>query len=357
MKKIFQILSMAVIVLTAASCSGEITITPNEQGLYGLKQGSKWIAEPVYTQLFLEHFVCGDFYIAKKIPGTQEYYHVVYDSKGKLVKECNAGFFFDKDEKKYSDLLCATPEGTCSYFRLDSLKVIMLTSTTVGYWGKDIIHYSLSSKCREEKLLDYWEKWGKGNYERLLYSPSAVVETASTGYSKTIPQSVIMDEAVTLDKGGACYAFKQNGESEMSFWPGIVIFTDQGLVVGVSADRPHHYNHEVGEKTNYFFYPNAEVNKDALYKLGLTARIGLLFENGQWNVVSIEPKKTGGGNHVEIVAIAGNVSTKTIDDSVYKKRMEVDHWHPTTVLFGALLQGSYGSWSWPFYLSSAANQK
>jgi hypothetical protein len=177
--------------------------------------------------------------------------------------------------------------------------------------------------------------------------------------SKTIPQSVVMDEATTLDKGGACFAFKQNGGKEMSFWPGMVIFTDQGLVIGVSAEEPHHYQRGAGQKANYFFYPNAEVNKDALHKLGLTARIGLLFENGQWNVVSILPVKTGGGNHVELVCIAGKVSTKTIDDSAYKKRMAPDLWHPKTNFSGAIVEGAYGreTWYWPFSLWEAANQK
>jgi hypothetical protein len=177
--------------------------------------------------------------------------------------------------------------------------------------------------------------------------------------SKNIPQSVIMDEAITLDKGGACFAFKQNGGKEMDFWPGVVIFTDQGLVIGVSAEKPHHYEHELGEKTNYFFYPNSEVNQDALHKLGLTARIGLLLENGQWNVVSILPVKTGGGNHVELVCIAGKVSTKTIDDHVYAKRMAPDLWHPKTNCHGAVIEGAYGQglWHWPFSLWAAANQK
>jgi hypothetical protein len=182
--------------------------------------------------------------------------------------------------------------------------------------------------------------------------------------SKTIPQSVVMDEATTLDKGGACYAFKLNGNREMSFWPGCVIFTDQGLVIGVCAEKPFSRDiewvdwHE-GSKTNYFFYPNSEVNKDALYKLGLTARIGLLFENGQWNVVSILPVKTGGGQHVEIVCIAGKVSTKTIDDGVYARQMSVDLWHPQTRFQGAVLLGAYARETifWPFSLYSAANQK
>jgi hypothetical protein len=98
----------------------EVKIAQNEQDLYGLKQGSKWVAEPEFTQLFLEHFNCGDFYIGKKIPGTQKHYHAIFDSKGKLIMECNAGYFFDKDEK-YPDFLCIDPDSTFR-FQLDSLK-------------------------------------------------------------------------------------------------------------------------------------------------------------------------------------------------------------------------------------------
>jgi hypothetical protein len=178
--------------------------------------------------------------------------------------------------------------------------------------------------------------------------------------SKNIPAEVVMDEAITLDKGGACYAFRlpENGEREMPFKPSVVFFTDQGLVVGVSAEGFQHFQHELGEKTEYFFYPSSEVNEKALYKLGLTARIGLLYENEQWNVVSVEPKKTGIGNKVEIVCITGNVSTKTIDDGVYAKRMAPDLWHPKTVFKGAVLVGAYGqgAYYWPFSLYSAANQ-
>jgi hypothetical protein len=177
--------------------------------------------------------------------------------------------------------------------------------------------------------------------------------------SKVIPQSVIMDEAVTLDKGGACYAFKLNGNAEASFKPACVFFTDQGLVVGVSAEKFQHFQHELGEKTEYFFYPNSEVNEDALYRVGLTARIGLLFENGQWNVVSIRPEKTGFGNQVAITCIAGKVSTKTINDAVYQKRMAPDLWKPKTSLHGAILQGAYARemYYWTFSLWAAANQK
>jgi hypothetical protein len=188
--------------------------------------------------------------------------------------------------------------------------------------------------------------------KKIIFSATFVaIVTLAFGQSKSVPASVVMDEAITLDKGGACYAFKQNGGNELLFWPGVVIFTDQGLVIGVSAAEPHHYHLKLEEKINYFFYPNVEVNKDALYLLGLTARIGLLFENGQWNVVSIEPKKTGGGNHVEIVAIAGKVSTKTIDDALYKKRMAVDLWHPKTIFKGAMIVGAYGREAWYCYYS------
>jgi hypothetical protein len=196
--------------------------------------------------------------------------------------------------------------------------------------------------------------------KRIIFSAAfSMVAMLAFSQSREIPQSVIMDEAVTLDKGGACFAFKQNGGKEMDFWPGVVFFTDQGLVIGMSAEKPHHYSHDKGEKTNYFFYPNAEVNKDALRHLGITKRIGLLFENGQWNVVSIEPKKTGGGQHVELVCIAGKVSTKTIDDVVYAKRMAPDLWHPKMHFVGAVLLGGYGQgmWHWPFSLYNAANQR
>jgi hypothetical protein len=356
MKKALNILSLTVIVLSVVNCGGKIIIQQNEHGLYGLKRGSKWVVEPVYINLLPEHFICGDFYIAKKIPGTQKHYHVIYNSKGKLVKECNAGYFFYKEEKR-SFLYCTTPDGPNFGFLLDSLKEKTVDGATVEYWGKDFFHYSLSSQCRDEHLLDYWGG-GIADKKHLLFSPSAATETASAGYTKTIPQSVIMDEAVTLDKGGACYAFKLNGSAEASFKPGCVIFTDQGLVVGVSAEKFQHFQHKLGEQTEYFFYPNSEVNKDALYKLGLTARIGLLYENDQWNVVSIEPMKTGSGNYVHIVCIAGQVTTDIIDSRVYSKRMAPDLWKPKTILFGALLQGTYAdSYSWPFYLWSAANQK
>ena len=193
----------------------------------------------------------------------------------------------------------------------------------------------------------------------IIFAALLFVAVLAFGQSKKIPADVIMDEAITADKGGACYAFKQNSGAEMSFWPAVVIFTDQGLVIGVSAEKVYHFQHELGEKTNYFFYPNSEVNTDALYKLGLTARIGLLYENGQWNVVSIEPKKTGGGNHVEIVQIAGKVSTKTIDSPAYARRMAPDLWRPKTRFEGAVLLGAYGQemFYWPFSLWSAVNQE
>jgi hypothetical protein len=190
---------------------------------------------------------------------------------------------------------------------------------------------------------------------------AALLLSAAVGFgqSKVMPKDIIMDEAVTLDKGGACYAFKLNGEKAASFFPACVFFTNQGLVIGVGEEPDHYDGHVIGGKTNYFFYPNSEVNKAALHKLGLTARIGVLFENGQWNVVSILPEKTGSGNHVAITPIAGKVTTKTINDSVYKKKMAPDLWKPETRLVGAILMGIYGrgAFPWPFSLYSAANQK
>ena len=192
----------------------------------------------------------------------------------------------------------------------------------------------------------------------ILFAALLFAAAAVSGQSRVIPPDVVVDEALTLDKGGACYAFKLNGgREEASFKPGAVFFTDKGLVVGVSAEKFQHFQHELGEKTDYFFYPDAAVNKQAMARLGLMSRIGLLYENGQWNVVAIEPVKTGGGNHVAIKQIAGNVSTTTIPAYAYQKRMAPDLWHPSTLFPGAILQGGYASsYYWPFSLYSAAQQ-
>ena len=73
----------------SAQSSKEVVIAQNEQGYYGLKQGSKWIAEPVYTKLIVWECEAGKFFIAHKVPSTQKYYHVIFDSSGKLLKEGN----------------------------------------------------------------------------------------------------------------------------------------------------------------------------------------------------------------------------------------------------------------------------
>jgi hypothetical protein len=120
-----------IIFFTAAfmlsSCAGEVTIAQNEQGLFGLKKGSRWVAEPVYVKLVKRPFKAGDFFIAKKVPSTQKYYHVVYDANGKLVKECNIYAYLVKGNG-YLKLM--TPEGPLSTFYLDTRKENLGKHTT-----------------------------------------------------------------------------------------------------------------------------------------------------------------------------------------------------------------------------------
>jgi hypothetical protein len=91
MKKIILFLMAGIVTLSLSSCGAHsVEIAQNEQGLYGLKQGSKWIAEPVYVKMVsLQSETAGTFFVGKRVPSTQKYYHVLFDSNGKLLKECN----------------------------------------------------------------------------------------------------------------------------------------------------------------------------------------------------------------------------------------------------------------------------
>jgi hypothetical protein len=134
MKKIILFFAVALMLSACgASSSKGIEIAQNEQGLYGLKSGSKWVAEPVYTKLVLKHFDCGDFYIAQEIPGTQQYYHVVFDSAGKEIKRSNIYCY-------YSDgwLQLVDPKGTSSNLFLSTGEEKKFDIPTVGYVYKDI---------------------------------------------------------------------------------------------------------------------------------------------------------------------------------------------------------------------------
>ena len=122
-----------IIFFTAAfmlsSCAGEVTIAQNEQGLFGLKKGSRWVAEPVYVKLVKRNLGVRDLFIAKKVPSTQKYYHVVYDANGKLVKECNI-YSYLVGEGEEGVLLLMTPEGLNSTFFLDTREEDLGKSTT-----------------------------------------------------------------------------------------------------------------------------------------------------------------------------------------------------------------------------------
>jgi hypothetical protein len=94
MKKIILVLMAGIMIFSLLSCGAQssnkpIEIAQNEQGLYGLKQGSKWLAEPVYVKMVFHQFESGTFFIGKRVPGTQKYYHVLFNSQGKMLKECN----------------------------------------------------------------------------------------------------------------------------------------------------------------------------------------------------------------------------------------------------------------------------
>ncbi|MDR0667286.1 MAG: hypothetical protein LBF90_01545 [Prevotellaceae bacterium] len=54
-------------------------------------------------------------FIAKKVPSTQKYYHVVYDANGKLVKECNI-YSYVIGEGEEGVLKLMTPEALIRSF-------------------------------------------------------------------------------------------------------------------------------------------------------------------------------------------------------------------------------------------------
>jgi hypothetical protein len=89
MKQIILILMTGIVMLSLSSCGNKPVEIAYEAGYYGLKQGSKWIAEPVYVKMVSRTCKAGTFFFGKRVPGTQKYYHVLFDSNGKMLKECN----------------------------------------------------------------------------------------------------------------------------------------------------------------------------------------------------------------------------------------------------------------------------
>jgi hypothetical protein len=151
MKQIILILMTGIVMLSLSSCSEKpVEIAQNEAGYYGLKQGSKWIAEPEYVKMKSLNAKEGTFFIGKRVPGTQKYYHVLFDSKGKMLKECNIGrSIFSDDgsglwETKHGFVLdYVTPEEQSGILILSTMEEIPSTSDYGGYEynyssGKDI---------------------------------------------------------------------------------------------------------------------------------------------------------------------------------------------------------------------------
>jgi hypothetical protein len=317
MKRIILFFAVALTLSACgASSSKGIEIAQNEQGLYGLKKGSKWIAEPVYVKIITVQTVAGNLFVAKKIPGVQKYYNIVYDAKGTLLKECNISEF---DEYGFSFF---TPGGTTSGWSLETMN----------------------------------EKFGDWTCEKEEGLPELLTETIGfTNFSEDTKKFGVLQEKSTLEKGGACYALKPNANGEADFYPACVFFTDQGLVVGIGNEGSKIYGHEKGFKTTYCFFPKSEVRN--LDKIGPINNIAVWWENGQWNVIAVRFEKDGWSNYVRITPIAGKVSSEKIVDTNYKRSLP-DYWRAKTKFHGAGVIGYYvnESYFWPFSLWSASNQ-
>jgi hypothetical protein len=136
MKRIILFLMAGIMIFSLSSCGASsnkpIEIVKSEQGLYGLKQGSKWVAEPVYLKMVPHQFESGTFFIGKCVPGTQKYYHVLFDSNGKMLKECNIYSYLG------NTLRLASPSDGCSNMSLSTMEEVFSGVVTVGYNLKDI---------------------------------------------------------------------------------------------------------------------------------------------------------------------------------------------------------------------------